>query len=448
MRKYDTVGIGVPEALLPQEGVDLTRWAVVACDQFTSQPEYWRKAGELVGSAPSTLNMIYPEAYLGEPEDKAAERIRSIRESMQRYLDEGTLVPREGLIYVEREAAGEVRKGLVACLDLENYDYRKGAGSLIRATEGTILERIPPRVRIREGAKLELPHIMVLIDDPHNLVIGQLTENKDKLEKLYDFDLMMGSGRLAGYRVADAGSEKSIISALEMLAEPNSFAKKYGLEEGTPVLLFAMGDGNHSLATAKAIWEKTKETAPDKAAAMESPARFAMVELVNVHDEALVFEPIHRVVFEVADGRNLLEELAAFYSGRYSYSSASSFKQVKAAVDEQEGEPHKIGVIQPGEFAIIEITGPDSNLPVGSLQNFLDKFIEENGAREVDYVHGTEPVLELGGKLGNIGFYLPAMNKHELFRTVILDGALPRKTFSMGEAREKRFYMECRRIID
>jgi uncharacterized protein (DUF1015 family) len=444
MRSYEDICLGIPEILLPQAGLDLSRWAVIACDQFTSEPEYWQKVGEFVGRAPSTLNLIYPEVYLGEKNPE--ERIRRIRESMDRYIREGVFEEREGFVYVERQVARKTRKGILVCLDLEHYDYRKGATSLVRATEGTILERIPPRVRIREGAPIELPHIMVLIDDPENTVIGPLTTNKRKLEKLYDFELMMGSGRVAGYRVRPDGLENRIISSLKALAKPEAFAKKYGLKKGTPILLFAMGDGNHSLATAKAIWEKTKENASARNQIMDSRLRHAMVELVNLHDDALGFEPIHRVLFEIPAPRNLSEEIARFYAGKCRTESIKSLEEMKAAVDSQKGPGHKIGFITAQGFGLVEVEGSGSNLPVGTLQTFLDVFLKEKGAAGIDYVHGTEPVVSVGKKPGNMGFYLPAMRKQDLFKTVILDGALPRKTFSMGEAWEKRFYLEARRL--
>ena len=443
MKKFESIAIGIPEILLPKAGLDLTKWAVVACDQYTSQPDYWNEVETLVGDAPSTFKLIYPEIYLNEPDGES--RIKSIREHMDRYLTEGLLEPHDCMVYVEREAAGRVRKGLVLCVDLEAYDFTKGSTSLIRATEGTIIERIPPRVKIRDGAALELPHIMVLFDDPENTVIAPLSDNKGCLQKLYDFKLMMNSGHLTGYAVSGE-YEDGVVAALEALAEPGDFSARYGLAEGTPVLLFAMGDGNHSLATAKAIWEKTKEEASDKQAVLDDPRRFALVELVNLHDESLVFEPIHRVLFELAEDRDILTEMAGHYSGRYSFVEMASLEAMKSAVDTQQGTPQKIGYIHPDGFGIIEISNPDSNLPVGSLQIFLDPFVKGGGAREIDYVHGTAVVGKLGAEEGNCGFYLPAMDKYDLFKTVILDGALPRKTFSMGEAEEKRFYMECRKL--
>lgn len=444
MRTYESICFGVPDILLPKAGVDPTKWAAIACDQYTSEPEYWRKAAELVGDAPSTLNIIYPEVNLNEKDP--AIRIARIREHMDRYLAQGLFEEAEGLIYVERTTGPQPRKGLVVCLDLECYDFRKGATSPIRATEGTILERIPPRVRIREGAPLESPHIMVLIDDPADAVIGPLTAGKDRLKKVYDFELMLGSGHLAGYRVVDRALEKGVVDALAGLADPAAFAAKYGLPSGVPVLLYAMGDGNHSLATAKTIWEKAKAAAADPRAVFGSPLRWALVELVNLHDEALVFEPIHRILFEIAAGRDLLGEMKSFYPGGVRHHKSCCQDMMKEEIDEQSGLPHKIGLVTADGMGVIEIEAKDSNLPVGTLQAFLDAFMKAQGAREIDYVHGTELVADLGRKPGNAGFYLPAMGKTELFKTVILDGALPRKTFSMGEAWEKRFYMEARRL--
>jgi len=351
-------------------------------------------------------------------------------------------------MYVERQAAHRLRKGLLVCLDMEQYDFRKGATTLIRATEGTILERIPPRVRIRQGAPLEIPHIMVLIDDPGNAVIGPLTQNKQKLTKQYDFELMLDSGHLTGYRVDDSELEKGIISSLRALADHAAFCEKYGLSPETPVLLYAMGDGNHSFATAKTIWEKTKETAPDKKAILNSTLRYAMVELVNLHDEALVFEPIHRVLFKLAEGRNVVDEITAFYPQRCFYTGVSTAKEMMAEVNAQQESTHRIGMITEKRFGVIEVTNPDSHLPAATLQNFLDVFMGDGGAEDIDYVHGVESVVQLGKKPGSTGFFLPAMDKHDLFKTVILDGALPRTTFPMGEAWEKRFYMEARKLSE
>jgi hypothetical protein len=444
MKTYESIAIGIPEILLPKAGTDLSKWAVIACDQFTSEPEYWQKVSSMVGDAPSSLNLIYPEVYLGEKDPDA--RIAGIRYHMNLYLQEGLFEQKQGFIYVERQVGHKIRKGLMVCIDLEHYDFHKGSTSLVRATEGTILDRLPPRVKIREGAPLEVPHIMVLIDDPENTVIGPLIQNRDRLEKLYDIELMLDSGHLTGYRVNESGVENGIIQNLQTLAASEAFEKKYDLGPQTPVLLFAMGDGNHSLATAKTIWEKTKKNAQDKNAVLDSPLRYALVELVNLHDEALQFEPIHRALFELADGRDVLDEMKAFYPDRSQLIPLSSAEEMMAAVDNQQGGSHKIGVVTPTGFGAMEVSNPDSNLPVGTLQNFLDVFLKEGGAKEIDYIHGSDTIIHLGKKQGSIGFYLPAMNKHDLFKTVILDGATPRKTFSLGEAWEKRFYMEARKL--
>jgi hypothetical protein len=444
MKAYESIAIGIPDILLPKAGTDLSKWAVIACDQFTSEPEYWQKVMDFVNDAPSTLNLIYPEAYLVDKDSDS--RIASIRHHMDLYLREGLLEQKQGFIYVERQTGRLTRKGLMVCLDLDQYDFHKGSSSLIRATEGTIIDRLPPRIKIREGAPLEIPHIMVLIDDPENTVIGPLTQNKDSLERIYDIELMMDSGHLSGYRVNKPEIENGIIQSLQVLAAPETFEKKYDLSPQTSVLLFAMGDGNHSLATAKSIWEKTKENAQDKTTILDSPLRYALVELVNLHDEALDFEPIHRALFGLVDGTDVLAEMKAFYAGRSRFLPVSSADEIMATVEAQHGSPHKIGVITPVGFGVVEITDPDSNLPVGTLQNFLDVFMEKGGAKEADYIHGTDTIIQLGKKEGSMGFYLPAMNKQDLFKTVILDGATPRKTFSMGEAWEKRFYMEARKL--
>jgi hypothetical protein len=438
MKIIDSIGVQIPQVLLPRPGTDLTKWAVIACDQFTSQPEYWERAAQRVGQAPSTLNLIFPEVYLEEP--GAERRIQSIQAAMHQYLDDGLLVPHDGLVYVERMVDSKQRKGLVLALDLERYDYSKGSQSLIRATEGTIVERLPPRMRIRQGAPLELPHILVLIDDPARTVIEPLSQAKARLKPLYDFELMAGSGHLSGCLVDDPTLEAGVIKALEALAQPQAFAAKYGVGAEHRVLLFAMGDGNHSLATAKAIWEKIKPQV-----GMQHPARYALVEIENVHDAGLEFEPIHRVLFGLKE--DIFAEMDAYYSdAHFSYTPCKDQAAMVATVNASHGNPQAIGVVTPQGFGLAHIAEPAFNLPVGTLQAFLDGFMKSGGAEKLDYVHGEEVVCSLGAQPGNLGFYLPGMHKSDLFKTVILDGALPRKTFSMGEAHEKRFYMECRKI--
>ncbi|HSL45442.1 MAG TPA: DUF1015 domain-containing protein [Anaerolineales bacterium] len=441
MKIINDIGIQIPQVHLPKPGTDLTKWAVIACDQFTSQPEYWNEVAKIVGDEPSTLNLTFPEVYLEK--SGGDERIQNIQATMRKYMDEGMLQPHDGLVYVERTINGKTRKGIVLCLDLEAYDYTKGSSSLIRATEGTIVDRLPPRIKIREGATLELPHILVLIDDPNRTVIEPLSTAKSDLKKLYDFDLMLDSGHLAGYAVNEE-LENKVVNALRELAKPETFAAKYGIGEDQPVLLFAMGDGNHSLATAKAIWEKNKSQV-----GMDHASRYALVEIENVHDAALEFEPIHRVLFSLK--KDLFAELEKTFGANLAYRPVTSAEEMVKVVDasQAQGEKQTIGLVGGGrsaEFGVIEIVNPSSNLPVGTIQSFLDVFLKEGAAGKIDYVHGEDVTVKLGSQPNNAGFYLPGMSKSDLFKTVILDGALPRKTFSMGEAREKRFYMEARKI--
>ena len=438
MKIYDDIGIQIPQIYLPRKGTNLTKWAVIACDQFTSEPEYWQEVEKLVGKAPSTYNLVLPEVFLEKPGE--ARLIQSIQATMREYLDKGILQPRHGLIYVERTALGKTRRGLVLCLDLERYDFTKGSTSLIRATEGTIVERLPPRMKIRTGAVLELPHILVLIDDPQRTVIEPVEKARGGLEKVYDFDLMLGSGHLTGYAVNET-LEAQVVTSLRRLAQPEIFAAKYGLSRDKPVLLFAMGDGNHSLATAKAVWERMKPEV-----GLDHPARYALIELENVHDEGLEFEPIHRVLFGLK--RDIFATLKSWFGANFTYTPVASAEEMIRWVDNAKGPKQAIGLVGGGrDFGILEIANPSSNLPVGTLQAFLDPFINEGGADKIDYVHGGEIVCKLGAQPGNVGFYIPGMDKSDLFKTVILDGALPRKTFSMGEAKEKRFYMEARKIV-
>ncbi|MBG0770249.1 MAG: DUF1015 domain-containing protein [Anaerolineaceae bacterium] len=432
------IGIKVPDILLPKADIDPKKWAVIACDQFTSEPEYWQKVDEIVGDSPSTYHMILPEVYLETPEED--KRLASTQEAMRQYLKSRLFQEVDDLVYVLREIDGHYRKGLMVCLDLEQYDYNKGAQTLIRATEGTILDRLPPRIRIREKAALELPHILVLFDDPNDTVFGPLDEQSMGFEELYDFDLMQGSGHLTGFAINNEEVRQNIFQALADLIDPDTFAEKYNLIPGQhKPLLFAMGDGNHSLATAKAIWEKLKPTV-----GMDHPARYALVEIENIHCPALEFEPIHRLLFGLK--KDLMAEMQAYWGKRLVVTPVDSAEEMVEIVDEAEAAGHLVGWINPEGFNVLEIRKPEDNLPVGTLQRFLDDFLAGDGAEKIDYVHGTEVLVEKGQKEGNTGFYVPGMDKSELFKTVILDGALPRKTFSMGEAREKRFYMECRKI--
>lgn len=432
MKVYEnSVGVLVPEILLPPQGTDMCKWAVVACDQFTSQKEYWEEARRIIGDAPSTLDLILPEAWLGAQDEQ--ERIARIKEKMQEYLHNGTLVKQpQGFVLVERTAAGNTRHGLVMALDLEKYDYSKGSGTLIRATEGTIVERIPPRLRIREGAAVELPHILVLIDDPEETVIEPLTAQAEKLPLLYDTDLMLGGGHISGRLVSGEKEIMGVLEALTALSDKAAFEKKYGSK---PVLLFAMGDGNHSLATAKANWEKIKATLPEEQRE-DHPARYALIELNNVHDKGIVFEAIHRNVFGIP-GEKLVEALLQKLREQNGGAEIGP-EQAPAG-----GEKHVIPFYYGDKSGAFIVTEPAVQLAVGTLQNAIDAVLKELGG-EVDYIHGIDVVKELAQKPDTTGFLLPDMEKSELFPTVVYDGALPRKTFSMGEAAEKRYYMEAR----
>ena len=452
----NSIGVKVPEILLPNRRVDYSKWAVIACDQYTSQRSYWSDVKEQVGDAPSTLHITFPEVFLEDPDRDR--RIADIARTMENYLEEGvleTLPP--SFLYVERHLHSGIRRGLVVALDLEQYDYHTGSQTLIRATEGTVLDRLPPRVRIRRDAALELPHIMVLIDAPQKTVIEPLSKDLSRAEKLYDFDLMQNGGPITGYRIGDPASVRRILRALTQLANPAAFRGKYGVGEEKGVLLYAMGDGNHSLAAAKACWEEKKKMLSAEEAE-NHPARFALVELVNVHEEALVFEPIHRVLFHI-DPEKVIGDMKEFYESSHQDPEYEWFDSEQAMAERcrqhhhalcddngTKGRVHLIPCVFRDRWGLLRICRPQCNLEAGSLQAFLDDYREKNPGATVDYIHGRAATAELGSQAGNIGFFLPVMDKADLFKTVILDGALPRKTFSMGEAHEKRFYLESRKI--
>lgn len=422
--KFEKLGMKPADILLPKD-CDMSRWAVVACDQFTSQPEYWAEVDRIAGDAPSALRLILPESKLNDPD--VEQHIADINRSMADYLAQDIFKTyQDSIIYLERsQSDGEIRHGLVAAVDLEQYDYTPGSGSLIRATEGTVLERIPPRVRVRKDAPIELPHVMLLIDDPDKTAIEPITAETASMESVYDFELMMKGGHLKGWKLTDAQIDR-LAAALTALASGEAMEAKYGMKDVAP-LLFAVGDGNHSLATAKTCYENLKKVTPEDQWA-DLPARYALVEIENLHDNALKFEAIHRVLFGV-DPEKLLSAFKAFYPGAH----------------EGQGEGHTIAYTWAGGKGYITVPNPKVQLAVGTLQNFLDAYLKENGG-EVDYIHGDEITDELGAKPGNIGFKLPAMGKDQLFKTVIADGVLPRKTFSMGHAEDKRYYVESRKI--
>ena len=422
--KFAKTGFYPADILLPRDA-DMTKWAVVACDQFTSQPEYWQAVEDTVGDAPSTLRLILPESKLNDA--NVEEHIANINTSMNEYVEKGIFKTfADSLLYIERsQSDGRIRHGLIGMVDLDQYDFTPGSGALIRATEGTVLERIPPRVRVRQDAPVELPHVMLLIDDPNRTVVEPLTAAVDGMEQVYDFDLQQGGGHLKGWKLTDAQMD-AVADALVGLCADGVMEEKYGMR-GVAPLLFAVGDGNHSLATAKRCYENQKKETPESEWA-NLPSRYALVEVVNNHDDALQFEPIHRVVFDV-DAAALLEAMKAYYPGAY----------------EGQGEGHTIAYTHAGGTGYITVPQPKVQLEVGTLQNFLDEYLKANGG-EVDYIHGDDVTDELGAKPGNIGFKLPAMGKEQLFKTVMADGVLPRKTFSMGHAQDKRYYVEARKI--
>jgi len=443
---FEEIGLNVPTILLPKKDIDLNKWSVVACDQYTSQPEYWADADKKIGDAPSSLRITFPEVFLED--DDADDRIKDINNTMEKYLADEIFEKMDGFVALDRKTSHVAsRKGLMVALDLERYDYSVGSQSLIRATEGTIVDRLPPRVKIRENAKIELPHIMVLIDDPECTVIEPLFE--EKLEEVYNFELMMNSGHLKGYKIEDEATIKTIADKLTALSQQDVFNSKYGVDD-KGVLLFAMGDGNHSLATAKNIWESNKAAATDKEAIMEDPSRYALVELVNIHDEGLEFEPIHRVVFNI-DPAAMVQNMEPFFAEQGTECSFELFTneaEMNERISELRGleNVHVVAFISKDGYGLIKLVNPKLNLEVGNLQSFIDAYLEGQDEAYVDYIHGDDVVTDLGAKENNIGFYLPVLGKDELFKTVVLDGALPRKTFSMGEADEKRFYLECRQI--
>ncbi|MCY4057344.1 MAG: DUF1015 domain-containing protein [Gammaproteobacteria bacterium] len=429
-RHYPEIALHVPTLLLPRPGLSLHAWSVIACDQYTSQPEYWEETQRLVGDAPSTLHLVLPEAHLGT--DDREETIGRINHRMTRFLSDGTLVEHPpAFMLVEREVGRTApRQGLLVALDLERFDFSEGARELIRSTEGTDPARLPARMAVRRHAPLEAPHILVLIDDPDGTVIEPLCNSN--LPQAYDFELMQGGGRVRGRWVSD---EKLIDATASRLR---------ALVRGDPPMLYAMGDGNHSFAAARAIWEESKKREP---AGADHPGRYALVELVNIHDPALCFEPIHRLVDSV-DPQELLQAMIKDFRGQgvrhWTYPDEGIWRIVCAV--EPASKAHRLPYRTATTFGVVEIETPALKLETATLHAFLDPYLDEHGAARVDYIHGEAALADLCRTEGRIGFVLPAMDKHDLFASVVEEGATPRKTFSLGEAHEKRFYLECRRI--
>ena len=430
--------IRLPKLLMPREGIDLSKWAVIACDQYTSQPDYWNNADSIVGDAPSALRLTLPEVYLEQPDVK--ERTAKIQDAMLRYQQDGTLTEYEpGMMLVERTTKSGTRRGVVLSVDLEAYDYQAGSQSLIRPTEKTVVERIPPRLAVREGASLELPHIMLLIDDSDRKVIEPLFADKDAFRKAYDTDLMLNGGHLSGWFVPEGKETAALIERLNGLADPETFNKKYGLTGEHAVLPYAVGDGNHSMATAKANWERIKQDLSEEER-QDHPARFVLAEVVNIHDDSLEIEGIHRVLFHIHP-REVFQAADDFFRLHGGMAYCGDPKSAPST------NVQSFPCMFHGEQVTLCVVDSPWALPVATLQNFLDDFLEKNPKSHIDYIHGADVVRELSQDARNMGFLLPDPAKEDLFRGVILDGVLPRKTFSMGEAQEKRYYMEARKIV-
>ncbi|MGI6213353.1 MAG: DUF1015 domain-containing protein [Christensenellales bacterium] len=398
-----------PDILLPKN-VDMHKWAIVACDQFTSQPDYWQKLEELVGNEPSMLRLIFPEVYLST--DNGA-RIGAIRQAMDGYIGRGIFRERKNImVLVEREVEnGAKRKGLVLAVDLEKYDWRR-VKAAIRATEDTIMERLPVRVEIRKDAQIESPHILLLIDDKENSVIEPVYNNRANLSKLYDFDLNMGGGHIIGYEVKDTAP---ILSALEKLSDPELQKQKYGFDAG---IVFAVGDGNHSLATAKMCWQAMSMGLSEEEK-LTHPARYALVEVVNIYDDALIFEPIHRVVFN--GGEEIKEGL-------------------KRALAPGAGI---LELLDKNGASYIPCSG-NAALVIKQVQQYLESV--KKADMEIDYVHGDEHLAQVVAKKGGLGIKMPIFEKGELFNYVLNIGNLPKKAFSIGSAETKKYYLECKKI--
>lgn len=443
MKNFEQFGMEIPEILLPKNK-NLMKWSVVACDQYTQDEEYWKKASEIAGSSPSTLNLILPEVYLGR--DDTEDRIKKIQKTMKSYLEEGIFdSPQKEFIYLERKTAyGRTRKGLIAAIDLDSYEWKPFSKAKIRATEATIVARIPPRKAIRKNAPLELPHIMLLVNDPEKKLVegtGALVKNQ---KPLYDGDLMENSGHISGWTVKDDETLNQVYESLLKIKEKNTDS------EGN-AFMFAVGDGNHSLATAKAVWEEYREEqkkagVPEEKIAL-SAVRYALVEIVNIYDSGLTFEPIHRVIFG-ADSEKLICAMAEKLCGKI-----VDFTSEEELENEVKNSKSDFGFVytKGGKTIFKGIKTEIQELAVSRLQPELDSFIADenkNGAKiEIDYIHGSEEVFRLGKKDGALSIMLPPVAKDSFFDTISKSGPLPRKSFSMGEASEKRFYLECRKLF-
>lgn len=420
------------DILLPAAGVPLDPWACIAVDQFTSQPEYWQRAEHLADGKPSTLHIVLPEAYLGTPQE--AERLESIRRTMEEYRKSVLTRKVHGYVYVERtQMDGTVRQGLVGAVDLDAYDYAKGSKPAIRPSESTVVERIPPRLKVRRGATLETPHVMMLADDADCTLIEPIGLMKNQLPLLYDGELMLGGGHLRGWAVEDPALIAGIDAALAALADPAAFARRWPAAKGQQPMVLAVGDGNHSLATAKAYWEELKPTLSEEQRRTH-PARWCLAEVCNVHSPAIEIEPIHRVVF----GVGAKELYAALDAWDQQQGSSTTMSDQRLRLADAHGE------------SAVALANPPAPLTVGSVEAFLADFLPAHPGVTVDYIHGESTALALASDPAKpaTAILLPDFAKADLFKGVVLGGVLPRKTFSMGHAEEKRYYIECRKITE
>lgn len=420
------------DILLPAAGVPLDPWACIAVDQFTSQPEYWQRAEHLADGKPSTLHIVLPEAYLGTPQE--AERLESIRRTMEEYRKSVLTRKVHGYVYVERtQMDGTVRQGLVGAVDLDAYDYAKGSKPAIRPSESTVVERIPPRLKVRRGATLETPHVMMLADDADCTLIEPIGLMKNQLPPLYDGELMLGGGHLRGWAVEDPALIAGIDAALAALADPAAFARRWPAAKGQQPMVLAVGDGNHSLATAKAYWEELKPTLSEEQRRTH-PARWCLAEVCNVHSPAIEIEPIHRVVF----GVGAKELYAALDAWDQQQGSSTTMSDQRLRLADAHGE------------SAVALANPPAPLTVGSVEAFLADFLPAHPGVTVDYIHGESTALALASDPAKpaTAILLPDFAKADLFKGVVRGGVLPRKTFSMGHAEEKRYYIECRKITE
>ena len=439
MKNFDDMGIKVPEILLPKN-LDTEKWAVIACDQYTQDKNYWIQTAKLTSGSPSALNIILPEIYLN---DNTGERIKKIRENMNSYIKNGIFDNvRKEFIYIERKTAfGRLRHGLIAEIDLDRYDWKPGTREFIRATEATIKERIPPRMKIRSGAPLESPHIMLLANDPERIFVDGIGERVRCNTPLYSGKLMQNGGSISGWNVSSEDDIEYLRASLETLFTENT-------QKDGSTFLFAVGDGNHSLATAKAVWEERKaeikSSGADMSALKTDPVRYALVEIVNLYDTGLTFEPIHRVMFG-ANPKEFIEFISQRLGG--TISALKTADELEKCVKNSKAD---FGFIytEDGKTVYKLVSTNMTDLAVTGFQPSADDFINSHSGIAIDYIHGAKETVTLGKQNGTLGILLPPIAKDSFFTTIAGHGALPRKSFSMGEADEKRFYMECRRLFN